>query len=250
MRNTVIGAGGLLEDGAGYGHSFKQSFSLASKHAELQTRTKTADWLGADFEERVKQFNDKFMESLTATLTEGLGLELKQTKEEAENRRRANIGQSFVEKAPSNSLAMDTKSPKSPVMHAFGPQQPLGKHPRPARNTALSASVVVPGLKGTSADAKQAPPGKAPGGRDHAVADAPMSVIQDAETANEQDTVQDDNAGSDRADARQKEAARDAAINLGKSILSNEEQSELHRSIAKRASVLKEEEARRSAMNS
>lgn len=77
MRNTVIGSGGLLDDGAHFGHSFKQSFSLASKHAELQTKTKTGDWLGADFEEQMKRFNDKFMENLTATLTEGLGFELK-----------------------------------------------------------------------------------------------------------------------------------------------------------------------------
>lgn len=75
-----------------------------------------------------------------------------------------------------------------------------------------------------------------------------MSVIQDAETANEQDTIQDERMGSEEEQPKQK---LEANINLGKSILSNEEQSELlKKSIAKRSSILKEEEARRSAMNS
>lgn len=83
------------------------------------------------------------MENLTISLTKQLGFDLKQTKDEAESNRRAKVGQSFIEKKPTNSLA-EMKVPSSPVMHAFGPQQPFGKHP--GRSSAMSASVVVPGL--------------------------------------------------------------------------------------------------------
>jgi hypothetical protein len=145
LRNTVIGSGGLLEDGGNFQHSFKKSFSMASRQTEVRGLTKktSTNWIGDDFEEKVKEFNEKFMENLTLSLTKQLGFELTQTREEAETLRKARVGQSFIEK-PASSLSAGLKAPAAPLMHAFGPQQPLGKHP--GRVAAMSASVVVPGL--------------------------------------------------------------------------------------------------------
>lgn len=93
-RNTVIGASGLLDDSNNFQHSFKKSFSIATKQTEVTTGGKRAgtSFMGEEFEEKMKQFNERFMESLTVSLTKKLGLDLRQTKEEAETRRRANVG--------------------------------------------------------------------------------------------------------------------------------------------------------------
>jgi len=40
--------------------------------------------MGEDFEEKIKQFNDKFVENLTMSLTKQLGFDLQATKETAE----------------------------------------------------------------------------------------------------------------------------------------------------------------------
>jgi hypothetical protein len=79
LRNTVIGSGGLLEEGGAFQHSFKKSFNMASGPADLQSLTKRAstDLFGGAFEEEMKQFQEKFMENLTASLTKQLGFELK-----------------------------------------------------------------------------------------------------------------------------------------------------------------------------
>jgi hypothetical protein len=121
-------------------------------------------------------------------------------------------------------------------MHAFGPQQPLGKHP--GRNAVMSASVVVPGLAAgrTEKDNSNNKSGASQAKKEHAY-EGPMSVIQDCETANEQDTVQEENVGSDEENAQQRDPRQDKDkneenvsdsndppdLNLGKSILSQEE---------------------------
>lgn len=120
----------------------------------------------------------------------------------------------------------------------------------------MSASVIVPGLAAGKGDrdfgANKVPQ---PGKNEHAY-EGPMSVIQDCETG-EQDTIQEEDIGSDeenvaeeRKDEENVSETNDRPLlNLGKSILSQEEQAELlRRSIAKRQSILAEEEAKRSAL--
>lgn len=70
-RNTVIGASGLLDDGDDFQHSFKKSFSIAAKQTEVTGGSKRAgaSFIGEEFEEKMKQFNERFMESLTVSLT-------------------------------------------------------------------------------------------------------------------------------------------------------------------------------------
>jgi hypothetical protein len=51
---------------------------MNSKVAEIQNRA-SGNWLG-DVEEKMKQFNDKFMENLTISLTQQLGIDLLNTK--------------------------------------------------------------------------------------------------------------------------------------------------------------------------
>ena len=113
FRNTVIGSSGLVDEEENFRHSFKRSFNMTTKQNGLggigsfnQTQkvgrgtmlaASSTNWIGEDFEEKMKEFNDKFMENLTLSLTKQLGFDLKQTKEEAESKRRANIGSSFVE---------------------------------------------------------------------------------------------------------------------------------------------------------
>jgi len=79
--------------------------------------TKT-NWIGEDFEEKIKQFNDKFVENLTLSLTAKLGLDLKETKENAEMKRKKTIGESFIE---SKSPGLKNESNIASPFGAFGP---------------------------------------------------------------------------------------------------------------------------------
>ena len=78
------------------------------------------DWLNDDdIEQNIKKYNEKFMETLTMQLTKQLGIDLKKTKEEAENQRRKNVGSSFIEKKPEQ-LGGNLPE-KDLTMNVFGP---------------------------------------------------------------------------------------------------------------------------------
>lgn len=133
----------------------------------------------------------------------------------------------------------------------------------------MSASVVVPGFqsnrKPNDSDELGNKKSRTSQNKQDGAYEGPMSVIQDCETVNEQDTVQEEDVGSDEEKAQRhpphkfdkaiEENVPDShdlpVINLGRSVLSNDEQLELlRRSIAERASILQEEEVKRSALNS
>lgn len=86
LRNTVIGTTGL--DGDDFKHSFRRSFNMTNTQnaMEMNSSKVKKDWLNDDdIEQNIKKYNEKFMETLTMQLTKQLGIDLKKTKEEAEN---------------------------------------------------------------------------------------------------------------------------------------------------------------------
>ena len=68
-------------------HSFKRSFNMTNRQKELTStnRIKKADQFAEDLEENLnlnlKKLNDKFMETLTSSLTKQLGFDLSEAVE-------------------------------------------------------------------------------------------------------------------------------------------------------------------------
>lgn len=78
-------------------HSFKRSFHMSFNTEAAQEK---AEVFTKDLDEKLKNFNDKFMENLTKSLTD----QLFDISKNAEEKRKQTIGQSFVEKSNNNSL--------------------------------------------------------------------------------------------------------------------------------------------------
>lgn len=138
------------------------------------------------------------METLTTSLTKQLGFDLS---EAVENQRKQTIGSSFIEKKSDGLLGLQfgkkekgnansTSRESSPQgLNPFGPQNPIGSR------GPMAASVLLPGatrkpLMGQAADPNDNQ------GPDAARNDV-LSAIDDAITANEQDTVNDEKVESD-----------------------------------------------------
>ena len=174
---------------------------MTNRQKELTStsRIKKADQFAEDLEENLnlnlKKLNDKFMETLTSSLTKQLGFDLS---EAVENQRKQTIGSSFIEKKSDGLLGLQFgkkekgiggNSRESSPMNALGPQNPIG-----ARG-AMAASVLV---TGSTNHGKQSA-GLA--GMDHLRlgpnGNDVLSAIDDAITANEQDTVNDEKVDSD-----------------------------------------------------
>lgn len=98
-------------------HSFKRSL-IMDKDA------KNMDFMSQELEDKLNNFNSKFMENLTESLTKQLGFNLK---EEVETERRLTVGSSFVEK-PTDS-------------YSFGKRENLSAK----KTKKMTASMVVPG---------------------------------------------------------------------------------------------------------
>lgn len=142
-------AGGQRFDSPGrkdddFKHSFKRSFHMSFNQNEAAQEK--AEVFTKDLDEKLKSFNDKFMENLTKSLTD----QLFDISKNAEEKRKQTIGQSFVEKSTTNKESLiplqfniknakdgsktggdDTRSP----FGAFGKLGGVG-----------SASVIVPGM--------------------------------------------------------------------------------------------------------
>lgn len=126
-------------------HSFKRSFHMSFNQNEAAQEK--AEVFTKDLDEKLKNFNDKFMENLTKSLTD----QLFDISKNAEEKRKQTIGQSFVEKSTSNSeslipLQFNIKNAKDGAkaggeinMSPFGTLGKLGG--------AASASVIVPGME-------------------------------------------------------------------------------------------------------
>lgn len=111
-----------------------------------------ANQFAEDLEENLKKFNDKFMETLTLSLTKQLGFDMS---EAVENQRKQTIGSSFVEKKSeglsglqfgkkergSTYLTREEASPKrlSSLTTPFTPQHAIGSR------GSMAASMLIPG---------------------------------------------------------------------------------------------------------
>lgn len=205
------------------------------------------------------------METLTSSLTKQLGFDLS---EAVENQRKQTIGSSFIEKKSDGLLGLQfgkkgnanaTSRENSPQgLNPFGPQNPIGTR------GAMAASVLVTGSTNHRKPALGQALEPINSLRIGPIGNDALSAIDDAITANEQDTVQDERVDSDNGNqniykygAAEVEVVSDEAIEPGCdgddkfkiSVLTHEEQAELLKSsIAKRASMLEAEGARKSQL--
>ena len=199
--------------------SLKQSFTMQRNSGQ-----EDLDFMQKELEQNLKNFNDKFMETLTTSLTKQLGFDLT---EAVEKQRKMTVGSSFIEKSSSGPLDLNfgqskDKEARSPIkgLNPFGPQASLGHKPM-----SMSSSVIVPGLGGNrKPNSSQIP--------DHAQNMKKLSVIKDTETIQEQDTinetdtVQDENLrGSDEEGNQNKNRPVDDPNKLKQSHLSNDQAS-------------------------
>ena len=67
---------------------------------------RNADWMSKELEENLKTFNDRFMETLTVSLTKQLGFDISAA---VEKQRKETIGSSFIEKKTSTESFLDLK---------------------------------------------------------------------------------------------------------------------------------------------
>lgn len=232
--------------------NLKQSFTMQRNSGQDDLA-----FMEKELEKNLKTFNDKFMETLTTSLTQQLGFDLTQA---VEDKRKMTVGSSFIEKSSSGGLDLnfgqsqskDTKSPiKNPNL--FGPQTSLGHKPM-----SMSASVLVPGIGGHRMPNKSQIPDHAQNmkiANQEGDLGKKLSIIRDTETINEQDTinetdtVQDENLrGSDEEDNQNKKRPLDDPNKLKQSHLSNDQQSLLEEMLSKRASLLASQHDKNSMM--
>ena len=140
------------------------------------------------------------METLTSSLTKQLGFDLS---EAVENQRKQTIGSSFIEKKSDGLLGLqfgkkekgnaNTSSRESSPqgLNPFGPQVPIGTR------GPMAASVLVTGSTNHRRPALGAALEPINSLRMGPLGNDALSAIDDAITANEQDTVQDEKVDSD-----------------------------------------------------
>jgi hypothetical protein len=146
-KKTLMGAqsfdapGNKDED---FKHSFKRSFHMSFNQNEAAQEK--ADVFTKDLDEKLKSFNDKFMENLTKSLTD----QLFDISKNAEEKRKQTIGQSFVEKSTTNKeslipLQFNIKNAKDgSKAGAENARSPFGTFGK--LGGIGSASVIVPGM--------------------------------------------------------------------------------------------------------
>ena len=67
---------------------------------------RNADWMSKELEDNLKTFNDRFMETLTVSLTKQLGFDISAA---VEKQRKETIGSSFIERKTSSESFLDLK---------------------------------------------------------------------------------------------------------------------------------------------
>ena len=153
-RGTSRGASAGRKPDA-FKHSFKRSFNTSSLRRTdslgLGADGRSADWMPEQLEQNLKKFNDRFMETLTESLTQQLGFDIT---EAAANKRRNTVGQSFIDKDTSSGSFLGLKfgaDPPKDGSPGAAPEKaaasPFGRVGAFGRAATMSASVVVPGLR-------------------------------------------------------------------------------------------------------
>lgn len=125
-------------------HSFKRSFNMSGRQAEVAALDRrigeNLDFMSKDFEDKMKNFSDRFMETLTKSLTHQLGFDIK---EAAEQKRRLTVGQSFIEKKSGDLGGLQFGRKDKTVTEIF--QSPASNN-KLGKTTHVSASVLIPGI--------------------------------------------------------------------------------------------------------
>ena len=151
-------------------HSFKRSLIIDKDAGNI-------DFMSQELEDKLQSFNSRFMETLTESLTKQLGFNIS---EAVETERRLTVGSSFVEKPTEQ--------------YSFGKRENLS-----GKKAKMTASMIVPGeqiskkpqqsqILQHAQTMKQQPIPSLATLEQQAIADTKLSVIQDCETVNEEES--------------------------------------------------------------